>query len=69
MMKFLRTLLAAVVLTGTMLLPGCDMMHNLKPHRLHRLNRGLELGGGADAYNWSVSDDVPEPDEPADSAD
>lgn len=46
------------------LLPGClivgsgcaEMWHNLKPHRLSRLNRGP--GMSTDAYNFSVTDPV-----------
>jgi hypothetical protein len=39
---------------------GCStIFHELQLHRLQRLNRGDELGGGTDAY-FSVSDPLPE---------
>lgn len=38
---------------------GCEnMMHNLQPHRLQRLNRTSD-GMSSDAYNWSVPDPIP----------
>ena len=37
---------------------GCNMMHNLQPHRLQRLNRGVE-GMPTSAY-FSVNDPLDE---------
>jgi hypothetical protein len=34
---------------------GCQALHNLRPHRLHRLNRGTGMTSGHEAYsNFSV---------------
>lgn len=56
-MKWLRTI--AIALTTAMLFTstGCSLLHNLKPHRLWRLNRATN-GMHTDAY-YSVSDPIP----------
>ncbi len=56
----LRTWSAGLALLTTITLAtGCgDMLHNLQPHRLQRLNRTTD-GMSSDAYNWSVPDPIP----------
>jgi hypothetical protein len=39
-------------------LTGCDFLHNLQPHRLHRLNRGPASSSGSNPY-FSVPDPLP----------
>ena len=59
-MNWFRTLalgLAAFVLLSS---TGCSLWHNLKPHRMWRLNRVPE-GMHKDAY-FSVSDPIPDRD-------
>lgn len=48
-------LVASALLTST----GCSLLHNLKPHRLWRLNRATN-GMDSGAY-FSVADPIPEP--------
>ena len=38
---------------------GCQMPHDLQPHRLQRLNRGKGLTSGFEAY-YSVRDPIPD---------
>ena len=41
-------------------LTGCDFLHNLQPHRLHRLNRGpASSSGSLDISAFSVPDPIP----------
>jgi hypothetical protein len=42
---------------------GCQLLHELQPHRLQRLNRGPEIGSGA---LYSVPDPVGSPLDDAD---
>lgn len=37
---------------------GCEVLHELKPHRLHRWNRGPGMESGYEAY-YSVPDPIP----------
>ena len=37
---------------------GCEVLHNLQPHRLQRLNRTEPMGN--DAYQFSIADPQPE---------
>ncbi|MGH7129103.1 MAG: hypothetical protein ACREJB_17785 [Planctomycetaceae bacterium] len=56
-MTALRRLMIGLALALTAGATGCELLHDLQLHRLHRLNRGP--GMSSDAY-LSVPDPLPE---------
>ena len=52
-------LLATAMIVGMTILPGCNssLLHNLQPHRLHRLNRGPAPSGSK--ANFSIPAEEP----------
>ena len=57
-MEKLRWLIGGLLLaTIAINSAGCALIHEMQWHRLHRFNRGDELGGGTEAY-FSVADPV-----------
>jgi len=48
-----RRMFLLLLVCGLFAAPGCAVLHDLKPHRLQRLNRGPAVGSGA---LYSVSD-------------
>ena len=55
MVSYRRALFACLLVLSCA--TGCQLLHELQPHRLQRLNRGPEIGSGA---LYSVSDEIPD---------
>ncbi|VAX40463.1 hypothetical protein MNBD_PLANCTO02-1791 [hydrothermal vent metagenome] len=53
MNQLCRILFVLTLLAFAGLLTGCELLHELKPHRLHHMNRGKGMRPPEDVYSKS----------------
>lgn len=60
MVEFRRVIAGAVLALVVWGASGCQVLHDLQPHRLKRLNHGVNGMPASDYYSFESAEDGPE---------